>query len=66
MYFLVYINNRILCFQDESSFEDSDLHKINTLSKNPMDIFNKWYNEHLVANVSVTSAKAFSLATVSK
>ncbi|VVC41902.1 Hypothetical protein CINCED_3A025081 [Cinara cedri] len=30
-----------------------------------MDIFREWYNEHMTTNASVTSAKAFSLATVS-
>jgi len=52
--------------QDETLYEDSDLHKINTSAKNPIELFGKWYNEHMMANVSVTSAKAFSLATVSK
>ncbi|XP_001947706.4 uncharacterized protein LOC100164836 isoform X1 [Acyrthosiphon pisum] len=45
--------------------EHSGLHKINTTSKNPIDIFSKWYSEHMAANGSMTSAKAFSLATVS-
>jgi len=60
------MNDLVLCLQDDPFYEDSDLHKISISSKNPMEIFSKWYNEHLVANVSVTSAKAFSLATVSK
>ncbi|XP_025426006.1 uncharacterized protein LOC112694674 isoform X1 [Sipha flava] len=51
---------------NEPPYEDSGLHKINTNSKNPMEIFSKWYNEHMIANESMTSAKAFSLATVSK
>lgn len=57
---------KLPCLQEETFHEDSGLHKINTNSKNPMDIFGKWYNEHMTANASVTSAKAFSLATVSK
>ncbi|XP_025426007.1 uncharacterized protein LOC112694674 isoform X2 [Sipha flava] len=52
--------------KNEPPYEDSGLHKINTNSKNPMEIFSKWYNEHMIANESMTSAKAFSLATVSK
>lgn len=55
-----------ICSQVESFHEHSGLHKINASSKNPIDIFSKWYSEHMAANASMTSAKAFSLATVSK
>ncbi|XP_050425768.1 pyridoxine/pyridoxamine 5'-phosphate oxidase-like [Adelges cooleyi] len=50
----------------EPMYEESDLHKIKTSFTNPMDIFSEWYNEHCAANINVTSAKAFSLATISK
>ncbi|XP_050529337.1 pyridoxine/pyridoxamine 5'-phosphate oxidase isoform X2 [Daktulosphaira vitifoliae] len=53
-------------FETESVAEDSDVHKIKTSFVDPIDLFSQWYNEHMAVNVNVTSAKAFSLATISK